>query len=110
MPSIRDYIIENWDSIIIFVSILALVIFLTDRAWCIQLCLNRYCGIPSESQVRECYRECSMPESLANPAFPIVMIYVFIISIITLVIAIIRRKVHGDLLNQFINEIIIDGG
>ena len=93
MPSIRDYIVENWDSIIINVVFISIIIILADRGGCIQLCLNRYCGIPSESQVRECFIECGIPEFLANPLIPQIIIYIVFIMIIIFIIVSIRRGI-----------------
>jgi len=94
MPSIRDYIVENWDSIIINVVFISIIIILADRGGCIQLCLNRYCGIPTRDQVGECFIECGVPEFLANPVFPIIMIYVLFMVIITLIIVIVRGNME----------------
>ena len=95
MPSsIRDYIIENWETILTYVVFISILIILTDRAWCIQQCLDRFCGIPSDSQVRECFIECSVPEFLANPLIPFIIIYVLFMIIFALIITIIRRGIE----------------
>ena len=93
MPSIRDYIIENWETILTYVVFISIVIILTDRAWCIQQCLDRFCGIPSNSQVKECFIKCSVPEFLANPLIPQIIIYIVFIMIIIFIIVSIRRGI-----------------
>ena len=91
---LRDYIIENWETILTYGFMAFLIIVLTSKGWCIQQCLGRYCGIPTRDQVGECFKECSVPEFLANPVFPTIMIYVFIMSIIIPVISIIRKVIE----------------
>ena len=91
---LRDYIIENWETILTYVVIISILIILAERAGCVQQCLDRFCGIPSDSQVRECFIECSMPEFLANPVFPFITIFVLFMIIFTLIITIIRKGVE----------------